>query len=360
MTLKPKNSYADHTPAVHGGFFPQGVTNYDALDFSSNVNPLGISKSAIKAIRTSISRAAIYPDSDSRKLRESLAKYTQLSPENIVVGNGATEIIYQFCNAFLSKKQNVLIPIPTFFEYEMGAKLNGSKIVFFKTLDLESDLEDFILKIPHNSCIFICNPNNPTGKLIKKESIIKILLAAKNKGSFVFLDECFIELVPNSNQSLINQVSKFQNLLILRSLTKSFGLAGIRIGYGVGNKKIISLLNKTKIPWNVSVVAQMAAVASLSDVSHLEKAKKLIKIESEYLKNSISKIPGFSVTDSSTNFLLIKTSLNSKLVQKKLLDKKILVRDCSTFRGLGSNFIRIAIKTHKENQKIVFALENLK
>lgn len=330
------------------------------LDFSSNVNPMGVPKAAIRAIKDSISKSSLYPDSDSRKLRESLAKYTKLSPENIVVGNGATEIIYQFCNAFLSAKQNVLIPIPTFLEYEKAVKLNGSKIIFFKTLDLEADLDSFILQIPQNGCIFICNPNNPTGRLTKKENILKIIRVAKNKNSLVFLDECFIELVPDFNESLISHVSRFQNLFILRSLTKSFGLAGIRIGYGIGNKKIISLLNKTKIPWNTSIIAQMAAIASLGDADHLKKSKILIKQESKYLKKSISQIPSFHVIDSSTNFLLIKSSLPSKLIQKKLLEKKILVRDCSTFRGLGDYFIRIAIKTHKENQQLVSALEKLK
>lgn len=360
VSLRPKRTYHRHTPASHGGLFPQGFNNYEVIDFSSNVNPIGISEKVAQAIKNSISKASIYPDSDSKKIRKSLAKYTRLSPENILIGNGATEIIYHFCNAFLSKKQNVLIPIPTFFEYEIAAKLNDSKITFFQTLDLENDLKDFLKKIPRNGIIFLCNPNNPTGKLLKKEIISKIVSVAKTKGCFVFLDECFIELVPDHDESLIHQISKFQNLFILRSLTKSFGLAGIRLGYGIGNEKIISLLNKTKIPWNVSIVAQMAGIASLNDMKHLEKAKRLIKDESKYLKNSISQLPGFHIFDSSTNFFLIKTKINSKLVQKKLLRKKILVRDCSTFRGLGRNYIRIAVRTHNENKKLVSALEKLK
>lgn len=359
MVLKPKKAYFNHLPATHGGLFSSGLKNHDVLDFSTNVNPLGISKKVDTAIKKGISKASIYPDPDSRELLKSLAKYTKISPRNIVIGNGATEIIYHFCNAFLSERSHVLIPIPTFLEYEKAVRLNCSKITFFRTFDLELDISRFIQKIPYNGCVFICNPNNPTGKLVSKTNIRKIVFAAKKRNAFVFLDECFIELVPNSNESLVNNIHHHSNLFILRSLTKSFGLAGIRLGYGVGPRGIISLLDKTKIPWNISVLAQLSGIASLSDKSHINKAKKLIKRESKYLKNSISKIPGFHVIDSSTNFLLINTEKDSRILQKKLLEKKILVRDCSTFRGLKKDYIRIAIKTHRENQRLVSSLEML-
>lgn len=143
-------------------------------------------------------------------------------------------------------------------------------------------------------------------------------------------------------------------------MTKSFGLAGIRIGYGIASKPIIFTLNKLKIPWNVSGLAQYAAGAALCSTSYLDKTKKIIKKESLYLKNSIAKIVGFECHDAAANFILIKTKQKSKTIQKKLLKKKILIRDASTFRGLNNNYIRIAVKTRKENQKLVKALMNLK
>jgi threonine-phosphate decarboxylase len=148
-------------------------------------------------------------------------------------------------------------------------------------------------------------------------------------------------------------------LFILRSLTKSFGLAGIRIGYGIGTKNLISILNQIKIPWNVSGLAQYAASAAISTPNYLDKTKKLIQIESNYLKNNISKLEKFDCYDSVTNFILIKSKLRSSNLQKKLLRKKILIRDCSNFRGLNNNYIRIAVKTRKENQRLVHALEEL-
>ena len=301
-----------------------------------------------------------YPDSDSVNLRKALQWYCKIPHEQIVIGNGATEIIYNFCKAFLSKKTPVLIPIPTFGEYEAAAKLSGCKITFFKTMNLESNLDNFIKKIPKNGCVFVCNPNNPTGKLLSKRNLLKIIQAAKKKSSLAFVDESFIELVSESNQSIIKYVKKFSNLFILRSMTKSFGLAGIRVGYGIGSKQIISILNNLKIPWNVSGLAQHAARAALCSISYLNKAKKIIENESKYLRNSISKINGFECHDAAANFILIKTKQKSKTIQKKLLKKKILIRDCSSFRGLNNNYIRIAVKTRKENKKLVKALEKIK
>ena len=217
-------------------------------------------------------------------LKKSLKWYTKLPINQIVVGNGATEIIYNFCQAFLSKKTHVLIPAPTFGEYEAAAKLNGCKINFFKTMNLGEDLKSFIAKIPKNGCVFFCNPNNPTGELLSKNKILQIINAAKKKKSLVFVDESFIELVPDSNQSVIKLVKKFNNIFILRSMTKSFGLAGIRIGYGVGSKQIIFTLNKIKIPWNVSGLAQYAAGAALCHAFYLEKSQKIIKKRTKIFK----------------------------------------------------------------------------
>ena len=311
-------------------------------------------------LKSKLGSISEYPDSDSVNLRKALQWYCKINYEQIVIGNGGTEIIYNFCKAFLSKKTSVLIPIPTFGEYEAAAKLSGCKITFFKTMNPESNLDNFIKKIPKKGCVFVCNPNNPTGKLLSKRNLLKIVQAAKKKSSLVFVDESFIELVPKSNQSVIKFIKKFSNLFILRSMTKSFGLAGIRVGYGIGSKQIISVLNNLKIPWNVSGLAQHAAGAALCSTSYLNKAKKIIKKESQYLRNSISKIDGFECHDAAANFILIKTKQKSKTIQKKLLKKKILIRDCSSFRGLNNNYIRIAVKTRKENKKLVKALEKIK
>jgi threonine-phosphate decarboxylase len=351
--VKFAKNIRSHSVVSHGG--PYSVSGIDSriVDFSSNVNPLGFPARVKKAI--DYSKISTYPDHHSTKLKQALSKYLGVSTTNIAIGNGATEIIYDFCRAV--SKYKVLIMSPTFGEYEAASRLCGSRPEFFATLNLESDLERFIQKIPKNGLIFVCNPNNPTGELVPKQSMEKIIIAAKTKSTLVFVDECFIELIQNPNQSVIGMMPKYQNLFVLRSLTKSFGLAGLRLGYGVGNKNLIAILNKIKVPWSVNGLAHQAGLAALSDKTFLAKTRRLIKTESKFLINSISNIDGFSCLDSATNFILIKTKQPAKLVQKKLLHKNILVRDCSNFLNLGTHYIRIAVKTHKENQKLVSALE---
>ena len=224
-------------------------------------------------------------------------------------------------------------------------------------MNLAKNLDSFISKIPANGCIFVCNPNNPTGTILSKKQMIKILLAAKHKSCLVFVDECFIELVPQSNQSILNLVKTYDNLFVLRSLTKSFGLAGIRIGYAGASKQIIDILQKMKIPWSVNALAQEAGIIVIKNKSHLTESKSIIKKESSFLKNKIAGIEGFECHDSSTNFILIKIKQDSTKLQRKLLKHKVLIRDCKSFRGLNNHYIRIAIKSHKDNLKLVRALE---
>ena len=358
-SVKLNSAISSHKPVAHGGLYSISNPRLGILDFSSNINPLGPSPMVLRTIKNKLNTLQIYPDSESLKLRKNLQSYTKIPLSQIVVGNGATEIIYNFCKAFLSEKTPVLIPVPTFGEYEVAAKLAGAKVGFYKTMDLKKNIDDFISKLPNNGCIFICNPNNPTGFLLSKNYLKKIIIAANKKNTLVFLDECFIELVPDYNESIITLAKKYDNLFILRSLTKSFGLAGIRIGYGIGTKKLVSILNQIKIPWNVSGLAQYAASAAISNPNYLDKAKKIIRTELNYLKNNISKLENFYCYDSVTNFILIKSKLNSSKLQQKLLKKKILIRDCSNFRGLNNYYIRIAVKTRKENQRLVHALGEL-
>jgi threonine-phosphate decarboxylase len=359
VKIRTKSSILEHTPVIHGGKNHSQMTDPNILDFSSNISPIGTPLSVKKSIKKNIDNIKYYPDFSSSTVISSLKKYTHLEKSNLLVGNGAIEIIYNFCFAFLSKETKVLIPIPTFQEYETAVKLSNCQISYFKTMDLSENLEQFISKIPKNGCIFICNPNNPTGKLLQKNQLLKIIKKAKKLSTLVFVDECFIEMVPETNESVISYVKKYDNLFILRSLTKSFALPGIRIGYAASSKQIIKILQKIKIPWSVNSLAQNAANVALKNESHLVKSNLVIKKELNYLINKISKLNGFDCSKSFTNFILIKTRKNSTNLQKKLLEKKILIRDCKNFRGLNNHYIRIAVKSHKDNLKLVKALETI-
>ena len=358
MKIRTKKVILRHSPVVHGGKLSIPNLDSDIIDFSSNIGPMGIPLGLRQTLKKRLDSMSLYPDLFSTSLRSDLKKYIKLPKSNIIIGNGAIEIIYNFCNAFLSKKR-ILIPVPTFSEYEAATKLADCKITFFKTMNLSKNLDSFISKIPMNGCVFVCNPNNPTGTILSKTQLSKIILTAKQKSCLVFVDECFIELVPQSNQSILNLIKKYDNLFVLRSLTKSFGLAGIRIGYGIGSKQMIDILQKIKIPWSVNVLAQEAGIIAIKNKSHITKSNSIIKKEYIFLKNKINSIKGFSCHESSTNFILIKTKQNSTKIQEQLLKHKILIRDCKNFRGLNNYYIRIAIKSHKENLKLVKALEAL-
>ena len=360
MKFRLERNISDYIPVPHGGIYSTGLqVDPKIIDFSSNVNPLGFPTAVKDVIKKNMNLLSVYPDPNSLKLRNDLARYTGITKDQIVVGNGATEIIYNFCTAFLSKKSLVVIPVPTFGEYEAAARLREAKISYLKTLNLNKNISELQVSFTKANCTFICNPNNPTGILISRKNMLKILETAYDKSTLIFVDECFIELVPKSNESIVTYLKEFDNLFILRSLTKSFGLAGLRIGYGLGSKKVVDVLLRIKLPWNVNGLAQKVASTALSSISHLNKTRLLVKRELKFMTDSISKISGFTCYDSATNFVLIKSKMNSKTVQKKLIEKKILVRDCSTFRGLDNKFIRVAVRTHKENVKLVRALEEI-
>ena len=342
---------------IHGG--KNHLSSPQIVDFSSNICPIGTPLSVKKILKKNIDNIKNYPDLNSSDVISNLTKYTKLEKSNLLVGNGAIEIIYNFCFAFLSKKTKVLIPIPTFQEYESASKLNDCNISYFKTMNLSQNLNSFISQIPKNGCVFICNPNNPTGKLLPKNQLLEIVKKAKKLSTIVFVDECFIEMVPESNESVISYVKKYENLFVLRSLTKSFALPGIRIGYGVGSNQMIKILKKIKIPWSVNYLAQEAANIALKSKSHLTKSNLVIKKESRYLVKKINELDGFHCEYSSTNFILIKIKKDSTKLQKQLIEKKILIRDCKNFRGLDKHYIRIAVKSHNENLKLVRALVNL-
>ena len=354
----PKPSVAAHIPASHGGIHSVDTSNCHVIDFSSNINPLGTPKSVTKAIQNNIHSIMNYPDEDPSALLDVLARYTGVPADNLVLGNGAVEIIYNFCHAFLTSKTHTLIPSPTFSEYESASSLYGASVSYFNTMNLSDSIDEFLSNIPVGGCVFLCNPNNPTGELLSKKNVLSIVKHAEQSSSLVFLDECFIEMA-GSGESVIEYTLKHENLLILRSLTKSFAMPGIRIGYASASTDIIKVLRRIRIPWSINSLALVAAQAAVAVPSHIGKSQNVIKHESLYLKQSISKLKNFECLDSSANFILIKTTHNSSILQKALLSKGILVRDCKSFRGLDSHYIRIAIRSHADNQKLILALESM-
>lgn len=365
-----KESIRNLKPCVHGGevldaAVKSGFKREEILDFSSSVNPLGPSKKALEASKKAFSQISAYPDSNSNELRQAIANHFKgLTKDNVIVGNGSTELMYLFADVFMNKGDIAVIAAPTFGEYESAIRKTGETPKFVRlTKDFNLEATTFINEISGAKIVFLCNPNNPTSMLIPTETLTEIIEVALKQNILVFLDEDFLEFVENEkNLSMINKIQKYPNLFILRSFTKIFGLTGLRIGYGIASPEVISLLLCAKIPWNVNCLAQAAAVAALKDEEHLQVTRDLIKKEKAQLLCELSKISSFKIHPADANFFFIdirESGLTASELTCELLNEGILIRDCTSFRGVDPYFIRVAVKTHVENERLIKVLKRI-
>jgi len=355
-------------PCVHGAEVldaaqESGLAASEILDFSSSVNPLGASKKALLAAKSSFREIPAYPDSNCNSLRSAIIEHfgRGLSEDNVVVGNGSTELMYLFAETFLRKGDVAVIPAPTFGEYENAVRKAGEMPRFVNlgkgfTVDTKT-----FGRMTGAKILFLCNPNNPTSMLIPKDTLIDIVERALKQDTLVFLDEDFLEFVEGERElSLIGSIDRFPNLFVLRSFTKIFGLTGLRVGYGISSAKIVNALLCTKIPWNVNCIAQAAAIAALKDDKHLRVTRELVKKEKAWLSAQLACFGDFRVFVPAANFFFIdvrKSGLTAGEIKKAVLHEGVLIRDCTSFRGLDQYYIRVAVKTHSENERLIDALK---
>lgn len=365
-----KDNIKNLKPCVHGGevvdaALKSGFRREELLDFSSSVNPLGTSRKALDAVQAGFDQIASYPDSHSNELREAIAKHYQgIDKSNVVIGNGSTELMYLFAEVFLGKGDVAVMPAPTFGEYEGAVRKTGAEVKFVKLNgNFQLDTQALVKAMSGAKMVFLCNPNNPTSLLIPTEQLTKIVEEALARDILVFLDEDFLEFVEGEQAlSLISHIGKYPNLFILRSFTKLFGLTGLRVGYGIAGKDIIDVLLCAKIPWNVNCLAQSAAVVALKDEEHLQSTYKLVREEKAFLQEGLCKIRGFKLYPPDANFFFIdirETGLTARQLTQKMLAQGIMIRDCTSFRGLDEYYIRIAVKQHSENVRLLSALSKV-
>lgn len=365
-----KDNIKNLKPCVHGGevvdaALKSGFKREELLDFSSSVNPLGTSRKALDAVQAGFNQIASYPDSHSNELREAIAKhYRGIDKSNVVIGNGSTELMYLFAEVFLAKGDVAVMPAPTFGEYEGAVRKTGAEVKFVKlNSNFQLDTQAFVEAMSGAKMVFLCNPNNPTSLLIPTEQLTKIVEEALARDILVFLDEDFLEFVEGEQAlSLISHIGKYPNLFILRSFTKLYGLTGLRAGYGIAGKDIIDVLLCAKIPWNVNCLAQSAAVVALKDEEHLQSTYKLVREEKAFLQEGLSRIRGFKLYPPDANFFFInirETGLTAGQLTQKMLAQGIMIRDCTSFKGLDEYYVRIAVKQHSENVMLLSALSKI-
>lgn len=331
-----------------------GLDPATIIKLGSNENPLGPSPKAVQALIDTAPLANIYPSADAIELREALSKYTGFPVSNLVAsGPGMDGLLDGLCRLLIEKEDEVIVPTPTFSYYELPAKACGGKPIFVRRNPDFSLNPEKILKAESSKTkiIFLCSPNNPSGNLIPEADLRKIL---ENTNALVLIDEAYVEFAA---RNLAGLVREYDNLIIGRTFSKAFGLAGLRLGYGIMPEWLVKEYIRAATPFSVSLPAVKAGIAALSDTNHLRKSIEITKEGREYLKE---KIP-FKVYPSQANFVLVDVApLKAKAVTENLLKKGIIVRSCDSFREAGNTFIRVTVGTAEQNEKVIKAFEAAK
>lgn len=346
---------------LHGGniYKLKRDNGIEVLDYSSNINPLGVPNSFKKAVIENFETLEKYPDIDYVELRTAIGDYNNCHIDNVVVGNGATEVLFLYMKAVKAKK--VLIIVPTFAEYERAARAAGRDVKFFPLSKDFSLNENMLLEfITDEDVVVMCNPNNPTGKFQNLEKIKKIADFLERKNKKLFIDEAFIEFVDDWKDKTAFLL-KHKNIFILRALTKFFALPGVRLGYGLTyDEAILNEIKNIREPWSVNGVAEIAGKTMLLDTLYIHETENWIKKEKLWFYEELCKIDNIEVTPTETNFILVKLlNDNAKSFRKKMIENGVLVRDASNFMFLDESYIRLAIKDRKKNEQVLEALRRV-
>lgn len=340
----------------HGG----DIYKYNnCIDFSANINFFGIPESVKKAVRDSVDACIHYPDVECRELTKAIRKKDGIQNAEIFCGNGAADVIFALVLA--KKPKKALIMAPGFQEYEQ-ALMSVDCQVEYHMLYEEDDfkLTDTVLdKITNDTdMIFVCNPNNPTGHLVERELLLKILDKCEKTNTLLVVDECFNEFLANPKEnSILELTEKTRNLFILKAFTKIFAIPGLRLGYGITlDSELVKRMLLVSQPWRVSVPAQAAGVAACEEIEFVETTKTKIQAEKDKLLTAMKDL-GIKTFGSNANYIFFKESED---LWDKLLEKGFLLRDCSNYKGLKKGFYRIAVKSQEDNEKLIAAFRELR
>lgn len=349
---------------AHGGnvwaaYNKWGVPPEQVCDFSANINPLGPSPRALKALAASIGLICHYPEPCGESLKRSLAAYLGTELDHVVLGNGGSELIYLAARMFY--RGRILLLAPCFSEY--GEGLVDPRICPFPLLEKDEyrlPVKPFIEVIESGDLIFIGNPNNPTGRLVEREALHEIEEQARRKNATLVVDEAFLDFTDDPSCSMRDRVGVNKNLLVVSSLTKFFAIPGLRLGYGLAHPETAARMERLLPTWRINIMASAAARASLEDQLYMRETIALITRERDFLTAGLSKI-GLEVIPGAANFLLIKSpekkGLETARLQELLGPRGILVRRCDNFLNLSPYHFRVAVKSRSDNLKLLQALK---
>lgn len=325
----------------------------DVIKLASNENPLGPSKLAIKAMEKKLKLVNFYPESGAFYLRGALAKHLKVKENMIVFGNGSNEILTLIAEAFVSPGDEVMFSAMSFVVYPIAVNTVGGISIQIPHNDFKHDMDGFIKRLsPKTKLVYICNPNNPTGSIIHKEELERFMSAVSPK-TIVALDEAYFEYVQDKHYpDGIKFLTKYPNLIVLRTFSKIYGLAGIRIGYAVADSDIIEIIERVRPPFNANMLAQAAGQAALKDKEHLKKTVKTNTEGKKYLCGEFKKM-NIEFVQPHANFIFVKFKSNSKVIFQALLKHGIIIRP------QFDSYARITVGTMEENKKLIRALKTI-
>ncbi len=340
------------TKNPHGGdIYGQALR----LDYSANTNPFGTAPGVLTAVTAVLPELHHYPDPYCRKLTEAIAAFEGVPEDYVLCGNGAAELIYSYCEALRPQRAAELAP--TFSEYALGMERVDCEPCAYR-LRREDDfaLTEAVLpwlREQKPEVLFLCSPNNPTGKLIPRDLLEKILRCCEEMGSRLFVDECFLDL-SEGGISMKGFLAEHPGLFLLKAFTKSYGMAGLRLGYCLcSDAALLQNMCRTVQPWNVSTPAQAAGIAALKEKEFLAKTRALLQEERPWLKRKLEEL-GFFVCDSRANYLLF---YGPERLDRALKARGIAIRNCDNYRGLGPGWYRIAVRLREENEELIRAVK---
>jgi len=341
--VEPRSSVLDLNICEHGGV--RGV-NADIIDFSVSLNPYGPPDSIYDAIRMATEVVGLYPDNNSSELRMAISEKLGAFEEEILVGSGATELIRLVAMTFV--RDGVLIPKYTYGEYKLASEVMDGRVRSIEMSDMLIPSEMIMSEVKRGDIIFLCNPNNPTGQYMKEDGIRGLTENAEDKDALLVIDEAYLDFVEGAYDTT-KLASGSENLIILRSLTKSYTIPGIRLGYSIGSEANIAAMEKVKPPWNVDIFAQKVGVAAIRDEAFLNESQKKILMSKRKIEERLD-------LHSDANFYIMDVG-DAKDVKSELMTHGVCVRDCSSF-GLPSR-IRFSVRRDAENEVLLNAVESL-
>lgn len=350
-----------NTRHQHGG----GLYSHPGfLDFSANINPLGPPWSVVSAAKSAMERVCCYPQVGAERLCQAISEMEQVEARQIFCGNGAAEVIFSLVLARKPKK--ALIIAPTFQEYERALRSVDCEIVFAY---LHSENKFQLRQLPKNldqtiDMVFCCNPNNPTGTLTGQKMMAALLTACEQCGALLVVDECFMDFVYDKGPTMKNFLRSTDHLFLVKAFTKTFGIPGLRLGYGLcRDEGLLARMQEVTQPWNVSLPAQEAGIAAAGETEFLEISRRKVEEEKQYLRKQLSffdstEKEGFfiAVYGDAANFIFFQSIPG---LCRLLMEYQILIRDCGNFQGLRQGWYRIAVRTREENERLAEALRKI-